>query len=143
MCHFWTVLECVVNVSEGRDAEILAALSRAAGPCLVDLHLDRDHHRSVFTLVGRGDRLDTGVRALATETVARVDVRGHGGAHPRIGALDVVPWVSLTGWPLVDGPLGQAVEARDRFARWAGETLGLPCLLYGPERALPVVRRTA
>ncbi|HLY82070.1 MAG TPA: hypothetical protein VKQ71_03745 [Acidimicrobiales bacterium] len=137
------MLECVLNVSEGRRDEVLAALAGAAGPCLLDVHRDAGHHRAVLTLAGPRDLLDAGVRAVATETVALVDLRNHAGAHPRIGALDVVPWVSLTGWPLTDGSLAVAVDARDRFARWAGAALQLPCFLYGPERSLPEVRRTA
>jgi glutamate formiminotransferase len=60
-----------------------------------------------------------------------------------MGALDVVPWVSLAGWPVSDGPIGPAIQARDKFARWAGLQLGLPCFLYGPERPLPDIRREA
>jgi glutamate formiminotransferase len=60
-----------------------------------------------------------------------------------MGALDVVPWVSLAGWPVSDGPIEQAIQARDGFARWAGRQLRLPCFLYGPERSLPDVRRQA
>jgi glutamate formiminotransferase len=137
------VLECVVNVSEGRRPEVLAALAEAAAPCLLDVHRDPDHHRSVFTLAGPAPALHAAVARLAAETVARADLRGHDGAHPRIGALDVVPWVALDGWPVADGPLTVALEARDSFARWAGDTLALPCFLYGPERTLPEVRRTA
>jgi glutamate formiminotransferase / 5-formyltetrahydrofolate cyclo-ligase len=137
------VLECVVNVSEGRRPEVLADLAEAAAPCLLDIHRDADHHRSVFTLAGPAPALHAAVSRLAAETVACLDMRGHHGAHPRIGALDVVPWVALDGWPVTDGPLTVALEARDSFARWAGDTLGLPCFLYGPERTLPDVRRTA
>jgi glutamate formiminotransferase / 5-formyltetrahydrofolate cyclo-ligase len=142
MFHF-AVLECVVNVSEGRRSDVLAALAEAAGPCLLDLHSDADHHRSVLTMAGPDGMLEAGVRALSAETVARVDLAGHTGAHPKLGALDVVPWVSLTGWPLADGPPGPAVGARDRFAQWLAQALGVPCFLYGAERSLPEVRRAA
>jgi glutamate formiminotransferase / 5-formyltetrahydrofolate cyclo-ligase len=137
------VLECVVNVSEGRRPEVLARMADAAAPCLLDVHRDADHHRSVFTLAGPAPELHGAVARLAAETVAGVDLRDHAGVHPRIGALDVVPWVALDGWPVADGPLAVALEARDDFARWAGDTLGLPCFLYGAERSLPEVRRTA
>jgi glutamate formiminotransferase len=60
-----------------------------------------------------------------------------------MGVLDVVPWVTFTGWPLRAGALAGAVESRNRFARWAGRTLALPCFLYGPERSLPELRREA
>jgi len=137
------VLECVVNVSEGRRPDVLAALAAAAAPCLLDVHRDADHHRSVFTMAGPAPTLRGAVERLASETVALVDLRGHEGAHPRIGALDVVPWVALEGRPVGDGPLAVALRARDSFARWVGATLGVPCFLYGPERALPQLRRSA
>ncbi len=75
--------------------------------------------------------------------MATLDLRGHRGVHPRFGVLDVVPWVSLEGWPVRNGDISPALTARDRFAAWAGEQLGLPCFLYGPERSLPDVRRRA
>ncbi len=135
--------ECVVNVSEGRRPEVVAGLAGAAAACLLDVHSDPGHHRSVFTLGGPVEPLEACVRALAEAAVAGLDLSGHAGAHPRFGVLDVVPWVAFAGWPLQPGPLGPAIAARDRFAEWAGETLGLPCFLYGPERSLPAVRRLA
>jgi glutamate formiminotransferase len=137
------LLECVVNVSEGRDPVAVAALAEAAGPVLLDVHSDWHHHRSVLTLAGGLGILQEAVQAVATRTLAILDVRHHEGAHPRLGTLDVVPWVSLLGWPLADGPIHRALEVRDNFARWAGRTLKLPCFLYGPERTLPDLRRQA
>lgn len=127
------MLECVLNVSEGRDPDVLAALAAAAGAALLDVHTDPDHHRSVLTLLG-----EEAPPAVATVAVERVDLRRHAGAHPRIGAVDVVPFVALG-----STPPGEAVAARDRFARWAAAELGLPCFLYGPERTLPEVRKGA
>jgi glutamate formiminotransferase len=137
------LLECVVNVSEGRDPLAVAALAEAAGPVLLDVHSDWHHHRSVLTLAGGRSILQEAVQAVATRTLAILDIRQHEGAHPRLGTLDVVPWVSLGGWPLADGPIRSALEVRDDFARWAGRTLKLPCFLYGPERTLPDLRRQA
>jgi glutamate formiminotransferase len=137
------LLECVVNVSEGRDRATVAALAQAAGPCLLDVHSDPDHHRSVLTLAGPRDLIREAVRSVATQTVALLNIRGHDGAHPRLGTLDVVPWVSLAGWPLENGPIEPAVRARDDFAEWAGAKLRVPCFLYGPERSLPDIRRQA
>ena len=137
------LLECVINISEGRHTETLAALAAAAAPCLLDVHSDRSHHRSVITLAGPRRTLDEAVRSVARETVAGLDLQGHQGAHPRLGALDVVPWVSLTGWPLADGAPAPAIAARDEFAQWAAAVLDLPCFLYGPQRTLPDVRRHA
>ena len=140
------VLECVVNVSEGRAPDVIARLTAAAGPCVLDVHSDADHNRTVLTLGGPDAALEASVRRLAAATVAAIDVTRQAGAHPRIGALDVVPFVALgrdAKGRLVDGPPSGAVSARNGFARWAGRELGLPCFLYGAERTLPDLRRQA
>jgi glutamate formiminotransferase len=142
------VLECIVNVSEGSRREVLAALTAAGGACLRDLHADGDHNRSVFTLAGDGPDVESAARQLATVAVERVDLGRHRGVHPRLGAVDVVPFVALELDPsghLRDAPIGTAVAARDRFARWSAETLGVPCFLYGPDPgpSLPELRRSA
>jgi glutamate formiminotransferase len=140
------VLECVVNVSEGRDTDVLTALALAGAHALLDLHGDPDHNRAVLTLAGPAPVLEEAVRAVARATLELIDLRRHQGVHPRLGSLDVVPFVPLgpggtPGGPGVD--LGSALEARRRFATWAGEELALPCFFYGPERSLPEVRRDA
>jgi glutamate formiminotransferase/glutamate formiminotransferase/formiminotetrahydrofolate cyclodeaminase len=127
------LLECVVNISEGRDEAVLAELAARCGDALLDRHADPDHHRSVFTLVG-----EDAPRALARAAVERLDIRSHTGVHPRLGVVDVVPFV-----PLGPRSLDGAVAARDAFAHWAAEALGLPCFLYGTGRSLPAVRRRA
>ena len=133
----------MVNVSEGRHHNLIADLTRSAGPCLLDVHTDRYHNRSVLTMCGPTEALREGARCLARTTIARLDLARHEGAHPRIGVLDVVPWVAFRGWPLQIAPLTPALTARNEFAGWAGATLALPCFLYGPERSLPQVRRQA
>ncbi|HEX2048295.1 MAG TPA: hypothetical protein VHF27_11050 [Acidimicrobiales bacterium] len=130
------VLACVVNVSEGRDRSVVDAIAFAGGECVLDVHADPHHNRAVLTLAGAG--VEDAARAVTTEGVRRIDLRLHVGVHPRLGAVDVVPFVPLSGSSLED-----AVAARDRFAGWAGEELGVPCFLYGPERTLPDVRRHA
>ena len=90
--------------------------------------------------------MNAAVHRLAAATVESLDIGKHEGAHPRIGALDVVPFVSLRrdGAHMVyDGPIEEAVEARDAFMAWAADALKLPCFAYGPERSLPEVRRMA
>ncbi|MFN2609095.1 MAG: glutamate formiminotransferase [Acidimicrobiales bacterium] len=131
------MLECVVNVSEGRRPDVVAALAAAGGRCLLDVHSDPHHHRTVLTLAGGAD-LEAAVAAVAAEAVRRLDLGDHVGAHPRLGVVDVVPFV-----PLGDATLADAVGARGRFATWAGADLALPSFLYGPERSLPEVRRRA
>lgn len=126
------MLECVVNISEGRNRQVVAEIAVAAGDDLLDVHTDPHHHRSVLTLVG-----EDAPRAVTEAALERIDIDAHRGVHPRIGAVDVVPFVPLSGSTLAD-----AVAARDRFGRWAGE-LGIPSFLYGPERSLPEIRRGA
>lgn len=138
-----SALECVANVSEGRDTALLEAMAAACRPLLLDVHADRDHHRAVLTMAGPGDEVEAAAQALARVVIDAIDLRPHAGAHPRLGAVDVVPFVPLRH----DGSLVPAVGARDRFARWAGNELCLPCFLYGPVgegiRTLPEVRRGA
>ena len=150
-------------MSEGRDEPALRALRDAAGDLLLDVHSDSDHHRSVLTLCSARSSGSPGALAgeaseairqalvaaaqrIATTAVGIVDLRGHEGAHPRLGSLDVVPFVSLRrdeGGRVRNGPLHEAVAARNDFMRFAASELGLPCFFYGPERSLPDVRRNA
>ena len=127
------MLECVVNVSEGRRHGLVAALAEQVADDLLDVHADPHHNRSVFTLVG-----SSAARMLTRAAVGQIDLRAHSGVHPRLGAVDVVPFVPLRGSTMAD-----AVASRDAFAAWAGEELGVPCFLYGPHRSLPDVRRRA
>jgi len=138
------MLECVVNVSEGRDMSVVSEIARAGGDHLLDVHSDPDHHRSVITL--GGDSTEEAARSVARRAVELADLGRHSGAHPRFGVLDVVPFVPLGPHAEAvpgDGDLGPALAARDRFAEWAADELGLPCFCYGPERSLPEVRRRA
>jgi glutamate formiminotransferase len=140
------MLECVINVSEGRDTRHLAGWADVAGAALLDVHCDADHNRSVLTLAGTD--VEAAAQRLATAVVESIDMRDHRGAHPRLGAVDVVPWVHLVAGKrgrLGDGRIEVAAAARDRFARWAAASLDLPCFLYGPGtgRTLPDLRRAA
>jgi glutamate formiminotransferase len=132
------MLLCVLNLSEGRRVGVLERLVGEAGDDVLDLHRDPDHNRAVLTLVG-----EEAPRAVTRTAVAALDLSTHEGVHPRIGVVDVVPFV-----PVADTPLEVAVAARDRYAAWASKELDLPCFLYGPlpgrgERTLPTIRREA
>jgi glutamate formiminotransferase len=122
------VLEAVPNFSEGRDEEVLDALRAAlSGPArLLDVHVDADHHRSVFTLVGDETALVETLLAGVALARDRIDLRRHEGAHPRIGAADVVPFV-----PIAREDMERAREGALTLARRVGEELGLPVFLYG------------
>jgi glutamate formiminotransferase len=138
------VLECVINISEGRNAAVISQIAAAASACLLDVHSDPHHHRSVLTIGGPSEAVEEAARLVAARTVELVDLSSHVGVHPRFGALDVVPFVPLDvdGSPMASGgDLTPAIAARDRFAQWAGANLRLPCFLYGPQRTLPDLRR--
>ncbi|MCP9488076.1 MAG: glutamate formimidoyltransferase [Gaiellaceae bacterium MAG52_C11] len=122
------MLVAVPNFSEGRDAEVVEALGAAlSSPArLLDVHVDADHHRSVFTLVGEAGDLVESLLAGIDCARERIDLRRHEGAHPRIGAADIVPIVPIR--------LEQMPEARETalvLARRIGDELDLSVFLYG------------
>ena len=137
------MFECVVNLSEGRRAEVLDEFARAAGASLADRHADSFHHRSVFTLINDRDELVRDVRALIGAAFDRLDLATHEGVHPRFGVVDVVPFVALD-----VAKSGDACEMRNDTAHWIADTYDVPCFYYGPVgdvtlRTLPEVRRHA
>jgi glutamate formiminotransferase len=121
-------LESVPNFSEGRDRATIDAIAAALGEHaeVLDVHADADHNRSVFTLVGADDKLVEALLAGIACARDRIDLRRHEGAHPRIGAADVVPLV-----PIVPEDMPRAQEAARELARRVGEELELPVFLYG------------
>ncbi|MBA2569265.1 MAG: glutamate formimidoyltransferase [Actinobacteria bacterium] len=121
-------LETVPNFSEGRDQATIDLLAGAMGAHadLLDVHVDGDHHRSVFTLVGTEQDLAESLLAGVAYAKERIDLRGHEGAHPRIGAADVVPLV-----PLRPADMPQAQSAAKTIARRIADELELPVFFYG------------
>src|SRR6476660_6944898 len=95
------LIECIPNVSEGRRPEVVAAMAAAIsavpGVHLLDSSSDASHNRSVFTFAGDADGVSRAVLALFERAVADVDLRTHRGEHPRLGAVDVVPFVPIEG----------------------------------------------
>ncbi len=140
------LLECVPNISEGRDlaavARIADAVARVPGVRVLDRHSDAVHHRSVLTLVGAAAPLRAAVISLFEATLAEVDISTHRGAHPRIGAIDVVPFVPLTGATMADAVAAARATGAEVAARFA-----VPVFLYEAaatqvgRRALQDVRR--
>lgn len=140
------LVECVPNVSEGQDKAVLALLTEriqsVPNVALLDLHVDPDHHRSVFTLAGRPEAMATALFQVIREAQQDIDLRTHHGQHPRIGAVDVVPWIPLRGVTMEEC----AGYAKD-LGRRVGQELGIPVFLYEqaaivPSRArLDVIRR--
>lgn len=121
-------LECVPNISEGRRRDVIDACVEAAstrGVRVLDVSSDPDHNRTVLTLLGDGGDLVQAVTALAAAAIDHIDLAGHSGVHPFLGALDVAPFV-----PLEAGQMPAAVDAALRAADKLA-ALELPVFLYG------------
>ena len=99
-----TVIECVPNISEGRDPRVVSEIAEgvrgAPGVRLLDVSSDPSHNRSVLTFVGDEDGVREGVRALFAAAIPRIDLTRHSGEHPRMGAVDVVPIIPIRGTTL-------------------------------------------
>jgi len=119
------IVECVPNFSEGRDPGIIASLGNAAGALLLDTTWDVDHNRSVLTLAGAGDAVAAAALECVKVAARLIDLSGHSGVHPRLGAADVVPFVPVS---------GVSLEKCAELARDAGrriwEELRIPVYLY-------------
>jgi glutamate formiminotransferase / 5-formyltetrahydrofolate cyclo-ligase len=120
-------LIAVPNVSEGRDEAVLRELEAAVAPARVlDVHVDADHNRAVFTLAGRQGELAGGLVGLARAAAEKIDLRRHDGVHPHVGALDVMPVVWLD-----EARRGAACAEALTAAALVGEDAELPVFLYG------------
>jgi glutamate formiminotransferase len=122
------LIECVANLSEGRDAAAIsemAAVVRRAGARLLDVQSDCDHHRSVFTMAGTASELEHAAVRLAHEAATHIDLRIHRGVHPRIGALDVVPFVPLSG-----STLGECIDLAAQVGERIARETSIPVFLY-------------
>jgi glutamate formiminotransferase len=139
------LIECVPNVSEGRRADIIAALEAAIarpGVQMLDRSSDPSHNRTVYTFAGEPAALRDAVLRLFTAAVAAIDLRAHDGVHPRVGAVDVVPFV-----PLRDTTLDECVALASSTAALVAERLQIPVFLYedaaasDDRRSLSSIRR--
>ncbi len=123
------VIECVPNVSEGRRPEIVAAMADAirgvSGARLLDHSSDASHNRSVFTLAGDAAAVESAVLALVERAVADIDLRTHRGEHPRIGAVDVIPFVPIEGVTMAD-----CVELAKKVGAEIARRFNVPVYLY-------------
>jgi len=127
--HPMPIIECIPNVSEGRRAEIVDAIAAAIravpGVRLLDYSSDASHNRSVFTLAGDPAGVTAAVLAMYERALPAIDLRQHTGEHPRLGAIDVVPFVPIEGITME----GCVALARD-VGRQVAERFGLPVYLY-------------
>ena len=141
-----TVIECVPNISEGRDrdrvGEIADAVRAAPGARLLDVSSDASHNRSVLTLVGDAAALRAAVAALFDAVVPRVDLTRHRGEHPRMGAVDVVPFIPIRG-----ATVEECVALSREVAAGIASRHGIPVYLYEdsatsePRRNLAEIRK--
>jgi glutamate formiminotransferase len=129
-------IECVPNISEGRRTlvidRIAGAVATTPGLRLLDRSSDRDHHRTVLTMVGSAPALEAGVLAMMEAAVRLIDVRTHRGVHPRLGAVDVVPFV-----PLGETTMAECATLARTVAAEAARRLALPIYLYEEAALVP------
>jgi len=139
------VLMCIANISEGRRKEVLenvaAAVRAVPGVRLSDWSGDPDHNRAVYTLLGPPEAVLEGAKALTESALAQIDMTVHEGEHPRLGAVDVVPFI-----PLREMEPAEAVDVARAYGQWLGAK-GVPVYYYEyaatrPEReSLPKIRK--
>jgi glutamate formiminotransferase len=130
------LVECVPNFSEGRVVQTVDAIASRVtavpGVYLLDRTSDRDHNRSVLTFAGGAHSVGRAMEDAMEEAIARIDMRVHEGQHPRIGAVDVVPFV-----PLGETTMDECVALARGFGRRVADRFGLPVYLYARAAATP------
>ncbi|MEP0775380.1 MAG: glutamate formimidoyltransferase [Acidobacteriota bacterium] len=123
------IVECVPNISEGRRREVIdavvAAAARVAGVTVLNVDPGEETNRTVITFVGEPEAVLEGAFQLAAKAYQLIDMRSHRGAHPRMGAVDVVPFVPIAGVTMDD-----CVALARRLGQRLGEELGVPVYLY-------------
>jgi glutamate formiminotransferase / 5-formyltetrahydrofolate cyclo-ligase len=123
------LIECIPNVSEGRRPDVIArmvdAIAAVPGVRLLDHSSDTSHNRSVFTLAGDAAGVERAVMTLFERALADIDLRTHHGEHPRLGAVDVVPFVPIDGVTMA-----QCVELAKKVGAAVAERFGVPVYLY-------------
>jgi glutamate formiminotransferase len=122
------ILMCVPNISEGRNLkvveQVVGELRGVAGVKIQDVSSDPDHNRSVLTYLGEPEAVLTATQAMAQKAFALLDMSTHHGSHPRMGAVDVVPFIPIRGVET-----REAVEIARRFGKFVGQ-LGVPVYYY-------------
>ena len=139
------LLECVPNISEGRDREKITSLAEEVGKHrrvkLLDCSSDKDHHRSVYTFIGEPEAVREAAFSFTMKALDLIDMREHKGGHPRLGAVDVIPFVPIQGVEM-----GEAIQVAREFGKGLGKR-GIPVFYYEeaatrPERKdLPSIRK--
>jgi glutamate formiminotransferase len=133
-----SLIECIPNISEGRRTEVLDACAnaiRSTAARLLDVKADAAHNRTVYTFAGEAAAVRAGVLALFDTALAAIDLRQHSGEHPRIGAVDVVPFVPIEGATMAD-----CVELAREVAQQVSARHTLPVFLYEEAASSPARR---
>jgi glutamate formiminotransferase len=132
------IIECIPNISEGRRTAVLDACSaaiRGSGARLLDVKPDPAHNRTVYTFAGSADEVAAGVLALYAAALPAIDLREHRGEHPRMGAVDVVPFVPIEGATMAD-----CVALARTVAAQVAERHAVPVFLYEEAATTPARR---
>jgi glutamate formiminotransferase len=132
------IIECVPNISEGRRQDVLAACAaavRGAGVRLLDVKPDAAHNRTVYTFAGEPAPVKAAVLALFDAALAHIDLRTHAGEHPRLGAVDVVPFIPIEGATMAD-----CVTLARETAEAVAAAHQLPVYLYEEAASTPARR---
>ena len=130
------IIECIPNISEGRRRPVIDAIAQAIRAVpdvrLLDYTSDASHNRSVFTMAGDADPLEAAVLAMYERAIAEIDLRGHTGEHPRLGAVDVVPFVPIEGTTM-----DACVALAKAVAQAVATRFAVPIYLYEEAAATP------
>ena len=132
------IIECMPNISDGRRTEVIngcAAAIRRTGVWLLDVKPDATHNRTVYTFAGSRAQVKAAALALIAECVSEIDLRWHAGEHPRIGAVDVVPFV-----PIEDATMADCVSLAREVGAEAAAQHQLPVFLYEEAATSPARR---
>ncbi|MGC8786495.1 MAG: glutamate formimidoyltransferase [Anaerolineae bacterium] len=133
------LLECALNFSEGRREEVIRAIVAAAtGVRVLDVASDKDHNRTVLTFVGSPEAAAEAAFRVSAKAVELIDMNQHRGAHPRMGAVDVIPFV-----PLGKASMEEAIAVARQVGQRLGEELGIPVYLYEEAATHPERRNLA
>ena len=139
------IIECVPNISEGRRKEVVEEIIgnlKKLEVKLLDYSSDEDHNRTVITFIGGSENVVNAAVQVARDAVRLIDLRSHKGAHPRMGAVDVIPFI-----PVKNVTMRDCIEISKRVGKIIGEELGVPVYLYAESatkearRLLPEIRR--
>ena len=140
------IVECVPNISEGRNdsiiKECIQAIASVQGVKMVDFSSDPDHNRSVLTFIGPVEEVLEAAKRLTGKAIELINLQNHTGTHPRMGAVDVIPII-----PLVNITMEECVQASERLAKQIADDFSLPVYMYANSakkenrKKLPSIRK--